>query len=188
MAKETKTITVHPNHVQGSMDEHRIFGWDVMSVQEVKTVDSHLETRWDNLYNVTKTEHYIRLTYQRDPTTIPYYSELSILEQEYDSLRGPIWSRRSNLFSIISLIILGIGIFLLFACVLTFTQRELFPTSDLGSAGFLGVIGIGIITLRVVLHVKKNKQWDNSFRAYVYKQKELLEKAKKLQKQGMIWV
>jgi len=170
MAKETKTITVHPNYVQESMDEHAIFGWEVSGNQEVKTVDSHLETRGDNLYNVTQTEHYIRLTYQRDPASIPKYSELSALDKEYFSVPGP--GTPSNLFSKFSLIILGIGVFFIIAALLGGKGAAL---------PILIVLGIAIIGLRIFLHVRKNKQWNLNFDAYKKKREEIVNKAKALQ-------
>jgi hypothetical protein len=172
MAKETKTITVHPDRVQDSMDEHRIFGWDVLSNQEVKTVDSHLEDRGGDLYSVTKTEHYIRLTYQRDPSSIPHYSEIAALDKEYFSLPSP--GGRSNLFSKFSLIILGIGLVIIIA---GFTQLEF----GLSGALFPMLFGAAIIFLRVFFHIRKNKKWDNDFAVYSKKREEIAEKAKGLQ-------
>jgi hypothetical protein len=173
MAKETKTITVHPDRVQDSMDEHQIFGWDVLSNQEVKTVDSHLENKGGDLYSVTKTEHYIRLTYQRDPSSIPNYSEIAALDKEYFAVPHP--GRRSNLFSKFSLIILGIG---LLAIIMGFSQLEF------GIAGLIGyiLVGAAIIALRVFFHIRKNKRWDNDFAVYSNKRTEIAEKAKGLQK------
>ena len=172
MAKETKTITVHPDLVQDSMDEHRIFGWEVLSNQEIKSVDSHLETKGDDLYNVTTTEHYIRLTYQRDPSSISNYSEIAALDKEYFSVPGP--GRRSNLFSKFSLIILGIGLVIIIAALPQF-QYDIAP-----SIGFV-LFGAAIIFLRVFLHIRKNKAWDNDFAAYLKKREEIVEKAKSLQ-------
>jgi hypothetical protein len=169
MAKET--ITVHPDHVQESMDEHQIFGWDVLSNQEVKTVDSHLEDRGGDLYSVTKTEHYIRLTYQRDLSSIPHYQELAALDKEYFAVPSP--GRRSKLFSKFSLVILGLGLLLIIG---GFTQIE-YGGSVLGYFLF----GVAIIALRVFFHIRKNKKWDNEFAVYLKKREEIVEKAKGLQ-------
>jgi hypothetical protein len=173
MAKETKTITVHPDYVQKSMDEHQIFGWDVLSNQEVKTVDSHLEEKGGDLYSVTKTEHYIRLTYQRDPSSIPNYSEIAALDKEYFSVPQP--GKRSNLFSKLSLIILGVGVVIFIGGA---TQLKY------GISGFsLGymIFGAAIVALRVFLHIRKNKKWDIDYSVYLKKKEEIAEKAKGFQ-------
>jgi hypothetical protein len=158
MAKETKTITVHPDHVQDSMDEHQIFGWDVLSNQEVKTVDSHLEDRGGDLYSVTKTEHYIRLTYQRDPSSIPNYPEIAALDKEYFYIPQP--GKRSNLFSKLSLIILGIGVVIFIGGT---TQLGYGISGD--SLGYM-IFGAAIVALRVFFHIRKNKKWNNELRLF----------------------
>jgi len=169
MAKETKTITVHPNYVQESMDEHQVFGWEVLSNQEVKTTDSHLENRGGDLYSVTSTEHYIRLTYQRDPSSIKNYSEVASLDKEYFALIGP--GKKSNLFSKPSLIILGFG---LLAFIAGITQISS------GGAPAL-IVGAIIIFLRIFFHIRKNKKWDQDFDVFYKKGEEIKEKAKALQ-------
>ena len=83
---------VPPNAVQQRIEFWASFGWELKSRQTIKTKDSHQERRGDTIYNVTESEHYENLTFERD-TSMPHYDELAALEkryfssvEEYDSL------------------------------------------------------------------------------------------------------
>jgi len=87
MAKDTKTISVHPNNEVSAISFFQNFGWELFGNQEVKTSSSHLkESMWTgDIVQVTETSHYIKLTFQREKS-MPNYSRLVQLENEYDSV------------------------------------------------------------------------------------------------------
>jgi hypothetical protein len=108
-----------------------------------------LEEKGGKLYSVTATEHYIRLTFQRDPASIPDYQEIAALDEEYFSVPHP--GRRSNLFSKPSLIIMGIGVFFF---ILGAVQSSMILSYM--------IFGVGIVALRVFLHIRKNSGKTNN--------------------------
>jgi hypothetical protein len=65
------------------------FHWSLLNSQEIKTVDNHLERRGDDIYQVTKSEHYVKLTFSRD-LDLPNLKEIKRLEQEYFGLPRPV--------------------------------------------------------------------------------------------------
>ncbi|MBQ7391297.1 MAG: hypothetical protein IJV73_01300 [Clostridia bacterium] len=79
---ETKTLTVNPNAEQSTIDLFASFGWGLKSSQEIKNKDSHLERRGDEIVNVTESEHYIKLVFERD-TKRENYDKLKELENTY---------------------------------------------------------------------------------------------------------
>lgn len=83
---ETKTLKVHPNDEQPTIDLMQRFHWSLLSSQHVKTKDSHIERRGDDLYSVTETEHYVNLVFTRD-IDIANYHQICALESEYFSLK-----------------------------------------------------------------------------------------------------
>lgn len=90
MAKEIKSVNVHPSEEESTINVWQAFGWEFKSTQEVKTSDSsHLEQRGDTIYNVTKSGvHYVKLTFERDPERQDY-SELASLQTQYDNVIEP---------------------------------------------------------------------------------------------------
>ena len=64
------------------------FHWSLLSSQEIKTVDSHLEQRGDTVYSVTSTENYVKLVFSRD-LELPNLSKIKQLEDEYFSIKNP---------------------------------------------------------------------------------------------------
>ena len=82
---EVKTLTVKPNAEQNTIDLLASFGWNLKSSQEIKTKDSHLEQRGDDIYSVTETEHYIKLVFDRD-TNRENYDKLKQLENTFFSI------------------------------------------------------------------------------------------------------
>lgn len=63
---ESVTFQVHPNDEQEMINLMQQFHWSLLSSQEIKTVDNRLESRGDSIYQVTKSEHYIKLTFSRE--------------------------------------------------------------------------------------------------------------------------
>lgn len=89
MAKEYKTIKVHPNDEARMIRETQCFGWSLVGNQEVHFKDSHLESWGRDTYSVTRTTHYVKLTFERDPATLQNYDQLRRLENTYLSVPGP---------------------------------------------------------------------------------------------------
>lgn len=83
MAKfESKSISVAPAQEQDVIAKHEMFGWQLLSSNEVYNQDSHLEQRGDEIWNVTNTTNYVKLVFQRD-TEIPNIEKIRSLEKEY---------------------------------------------------------------------------------------------------------
>lgn len=91
MAKQTKSLTCHPDAEQSVIEVWQTFGWELFSTQEVRDTDSHLEQGLfdDSIYSVTTTTHYIKLTFQREPEKVAHYAELKKLEDEFNSVPDP---------------------------------------------------------------------------------------------------
>jgi hypothetical protein len=167
MAKETKTIEVSPGYADDAVNTWAVFGWELHSRQTIKNKSSSLENRGGEIYQVTESEHYVELTFQRD-SSIPHYAELAAFQKQYDAVPGPA-GNRSNLFSKLSLIIMGIG---LVTVIGGFTQLEY------GGGVFYILFGAAIIALRVFLYIRKNKKWDAEYAVYNQEQGKILEQAR----------
>jgi len=85
---ESKSFQCHPDDEQNQIDLMQKFYWNLIGSQEIKTVDSHMETRGENLYSVTNTEHYVKLTFSRE-LDIPHLEKIRKLEREYELLPIP---------------------------------------------------------------------------------------------------
>jgi hypothetical protein len=85
---ESKSIQVHPNDEQSMIEFMQKFGWNLLSTQEIKTKDSHLEQRGDSIYSVTESEHYVKLAFSRD-LDMPHLKEIKEIENEYLNLPNP---------------------------------------------------------------------------------------------------
>ena len=79
---ETKAFTVSPENEQSTIDLAANFGWKLKSSQEINNTDSHLENRNGNIYNVTTSEHYIKLVMERD-TNMNNYARITKLENQF---------------------------------------------------------------------------------------------------------
>ncbi len=109
---ESISFQVHPNDEQEQINLMQKFHWNLLGTQEVKTVDSHLEQRGDSIYSVTKSEHYVKLSFTRD-LDLPNLKEIKQLEQQYNSLPHPVYPKLfpiSIWIWIIGALIYGIGI------------------------------------------------------------------------------
>jgi hypothetical protein len=119
MSIESKSITVAPSEEQQVIRKHEQFGWILKSSQEIYNKDSHLESRFSGLYNVTTTKNYVKLVFQRD-TEMPQRDRIQSLENQYWQLYQntrytPTKNKKYTLFPIIlSLIFLFEGIYALF--------------------------------------------------------------------------
>ncbi len=85
---ESKSIQVHPSDEQSMIEFMQKFGWSLLSTQEIKVKDSHLEQRGDSIYSVTESEHYVKLAFSRD-LDMPHLKEIKAIEDEYFSLPNP---------------------------------------------------------------------------------------------------
>ncbi|MDR1013961.1 MAG: hypothetical protein LBL86_03165 [Coriobacteriales bacterium] len=87
--KEHDSFTVSPSSETAAIERKQRFGWELFSTQEVKIKDSHLEGAGGNsVRSVTETEHYIKLSFQRD-TDMPNYTQLKALEGRFNGLHAP---------------------------------------------------------------------------------------------------
>jgi len=86
--KDLKSFTVAPEDEEKTVQLWMSFGWDLKSTQEVKTQDVQKFTGQDSdgteHYQTTRGEHYIKLTFERDPER-PNYKELVELEKQYNA-------------------------------------------------------------------------------------------------------
>jgi hypothetical protein len=86
-AKEIKSISVPPSAEEATINLWQAFGWELKSTQEIKTQDVQVFTEQignTKYYETTKGEHYIKLTFERDPSR-PNYAELCDLEKKYEA-------------------------------------------------------------------------------------------------------
>lgn len=109
---ESYSLQVHPNDEQSQINLMQKFHWSLQNSQEIKTVDSHLERRGDEIYSVTNSEHYTKLTFSRE-LDLPNLKEVKELEQKYFGLPVPKYPKMFPgniiLWLVLSLI-WGIGI------------------------------------------------------------------------------
>ena len=82
--KETKTMQVSPSNEDRCIREYQCFGWELLSSQEIKTKDSHLENWGGTIFSVTESEHYVKLVFTRDDH-IPHIEELKKYQKQYES-------------------------------------------------------------------------------------------------------
>lgn len=87
---ESASFQVHPNDEQAQINIMQKFHWNLLGTQEIKTVDSHLEQRGDSVYSVTKSEHYVKLSFSRE-LDLPNITEIKNLEQQYNALPNPVY-------------------------------------------------------------------------------------------------
>jgi hypothetical protein len=180
MAKEIKSISVAPAAEEDTINLWQSFGWELKSSQEVKTKDSHLEKRGDDLVSVTESEHYVKLTFERDPAR-QHYAELKSLEERFYAARHP--GNPPKRFGMLWLILAGV--LLLFGILFMNSSRY---AGNGGSFFFLGfllgliVAGLGvlIIVLRIRSYPKRLKPWTDVYNEYEKIRSEALEQAKAL--------
>jgi hypothetical protein len=111
---ESKSMQVHPDEEQKLIELMQKFHWSLLSSQDVKTKDSHLEQNWsgDKIMSVTETEHYVKLAFSRD-LDLPNLREIKEIENKYFSLPLPDYPKLfpvSIWMWVIGAFIYGIGI------------------------------------------------------------------------------
>ncbi|MHB8871927.1 MAG: hypothetical protein ACYC5G_05740 [Candidatus Doudnabacteria bacterium] len=89
---ESVTFQVHPNNEQAQIDLMQKFHWSLLTTQEIKTIDNHLERRGDDIYQVSSSEHYVKLTFNRQ-LDLPKLNDVKRLEQQYNSLPYPTYPK-----------------------------------------------------------------------------------------------
>ncbi|MDR1904812.1 MAG: hypothetical protein LBQ88_21335 [Treponema sp.] len=170
MAKEIKSISVAPAAEEDTINLWQTFGWELKTTQEVKNKDSHLEKRGDDLVSVTETEHYVKLTFERDPTRQNYAALKSLEEQFYAARHPGIPPKRFGTLWLILIVAL-----LLFGLMLV-------TTSAIGV--LLGLIvaalDVFIIVMRIKSYPKRLQPWTDAYNAYEKTRSEALEQAKSL--------
>lgn len=89
MAKEVKSIKVHPDYESQEINFRQKLGWEFVSTQEIYNKDTHMESSFfsDSITSVTETVHYVKLTFQRDRSMVN--PRLLDLEREIDNLNPP---------------------------------------------------------------------------------------------------
>jgi hypothetical protein len=184
--KDLKSFTVAPEDEEKTVQLWMSFGWELKSSQEVKTQDVQKFTGQDSdgteHYQTTRGEHYIKLTFERDPTR-KNYAELKALEEQYNAPLPSFQAiypgkkpKKPGVFAIIMMVVCFlIAAFLLLSGIV------------LGGAGFIvfGVIfslpGIFIIIKRKTFS-SKLKSWEAANEAYQTKhsaEEKALSEAKK---------
>lgn len=157
MRTEAKTMQVHPRDEQYYIDVMQEFHWNLKSSQEIKTRDSHVETRGGQLYNVTESSNYVKLVFER-PIEFPNKDEVVKLENEYFGMSYQ--SEGTLKYAIlISIAVALIGIF----------ERSIIAFLFLGG----GVFWIYSINQT---NIKKQQQWKENNT----KREAILVQAKKL--------
>ena len=112
---ESKSLTVSPSLENSTIDLWQNFGWTLKSSQEVNSKESHLEERGGDLYSVTTSQNYVKLTFQRD-TSIPNYARIKELEAKYAEILNSEPTELPAIFSLKTHLIIG-GILCLFYVV-----------------------------------------------------------------------
>ena len=163
MAKETKSISVHPHKEQETINQYEAFGWEVQSSQEIFNRDSHLERSGNQISSVTTTTNYIKLVFSRE-TTMRNYDKLTKLEARFNSVKFP-YRESAKLWFILA----GIAGFLGLITLVTW---------------FIGVpVLAGAITLLVFGFIKMKQFGDEYWEEYKVaegKCRELLKEAREV--------
>ncbi|MBP7147030.1 MAG: hypothetical protein KBD01_05760 [Acidobacteria bacterium] len=89
---ESVSFQVHPDDEQSQIELMQRFHWSLLSSQEVKTVDNHLERRGDSVYQISNTERYVKLTFSR-PLDLPNLNQIRQIEAQFNSLEMPKYPR-----------------------------------------------------------------------------------------------
>jgi hypothetical protein len=178
-AKEIKSISVAPAAEEDTINEWQSFGWELKSSQEIKNKDSHLERRGDDLVSVTETEHYVKLTFERDPAR-QNYAELVSLQREYESIPNP--SAPPKRFGIFFLIIMGISLI----CGISFfgqigrSEGAIAVVTVLVAGLVLLTPGVLIFLWRMKRYKKLYPEWENSVASITARNNDVLNRARAL--------
>lgn len=159
--KEIKSFSVQPGEEEDTIQLWQSFGWELKGApQEIYNKDSHIESKGDDLYNVTTTTHYIKLTFERDPER-KNYDELKSLETQYHELKDPYdpYCDKPRIF--FGTLITIISVILWIVILGNFFDK--FPVL-LGISVFLGFPAI--LIFRLVTYPKRRKAWKNTCEIY----------------------
>lgn len=149
--KDIFNVTVDPSKRNEAIMLYQSFGWDYKSENEVKTNDSQFLTKSTEEYNeytTIKGTHYIRINFERDQTR-QNYAELKSLEEQYFAIKDPYCPDLPRFVTKVWLILIGIG---LVAYVIP---------------------GIILLVIRIIVYVKKKKQFDEDYVSYTKKMDEI---------------
>jgi hypothetical protein len=143
--KEIKSINVDPRYEESNVNLWQSFGWELKSTQEVKTQDvqtyaGQSSDRTTNYHETKKGEHYVKLTFERDPAR-QNYDELKSLEAQYYSVKDPDYPTTEPVPSFG-----GFWVFLAVIGILLFVMP-----------------GVLVITLRSASLSKKKKLYDEAY-------------------------
>ena len=157
MPKEIKSINVPPSLEEKTINVWQTFGWEFKSTQEVKTQDVQVFTGQDSdgteHYRTTRGEHYVKLTFERDPAR-PNYKELVSFERQYNAVDHP------GAYPTINLKVWGIIVIIGLICYV--------------------VPGIVILVWRIISLNNKRKRWQEGIDNYDTECSEILKKARTL--------
>lgn len=166
MAKEIKTIKVTTANEAHTIRAYQCFGWTLLNNQEIYVKDSHLQRKFDGLYNVTETTHYVKLTFERDSYKLRNYQELRQLEDEYNKIPMPGKKPR----------VLSNGFLVVFAILFLILGLLNFFEGVWKGITSLVVYG-GILFFVKRLGESKLESWESANRECWAKRERVLEKA-----------
>jgi len=164
MAKEIEVVNVSPAEEARTIRSFESFGWVLRSNQAVYAKDSHLERRGRNLYSVTETTNYVKLTFERDGAKLKYYDQLCRLEDEFYAIPLPKKPHKYNKSGIYIAYILY-GLIVLLGLLL----RTFAPVCA-------GVAGIALFELLYRRMEKKQKEWKTAYDDCWSKREQVLRK------------
>ena len=170
---ESKSIQVHPYDEQSQIDLMQKFHWNLLNSQEIKTVDNRLERRGDSIYQVSNTEHYVKLVFSRDLDE-PNLDKIKRLEQEFFSLPYPTYPRAFGCFMPIGLIILFLLTFLLAGSLAASSGVQDDSAFGIGLiVGLFSVVGVYVFYL-LSIYVPKKQAADEIMAQTHEREQELL--------------
>lgn len=178
--KEFKSFSVLPSEEEDTIKLWQTFGWELVGApQEIYNKDSNLERKGDDIYSVTTTTHYIKLTFERDPER-KNYDELKSLETQYYDLKDPYYPyNKPKIFfgTLITIICVVLWI------VILGNFFDKFPYVGIGI--FVGFPAI--LIFRLATYPKRRKVWKNELEEYNNelslvnsKREEIMSKAQSL--------
>jgi len=180
-AKEIKSISVAPAVESETISLWQTFGWELKSNQEIKNKDSRIERRGDNLVSVTETEHYVKLTFERDPER-QNYAELKSLEDRYQAQIHP--GSPPKRFGLVFAILIGISLFFGIGSFTLLGDPVARFDTGVPLIIIMGLIlitpGILIIVSRIRSYPKRLQPWEADLDLYTKNRSECLERAKSL--------
>lgn len=111
--KESKKLIVAPGEETYYVNTYACFGWELVSSQEIKVKDSHVENRGGTLYSVTESENYVNIMLSRD-TQIPNYEKLNGFQNRFETASSSRRPRKkfSGIIALLGLAMFGVGLVL----------------------------------------------------------------------------